>query len=248
MNRETSIRIALIAALERELHPLARGWNVTELVDQGRSYRVYRCNDVLAVAGGIGAGAAGKLARAIVAKYRPQTLVSVGVAGALIRSLKVANVVTPNVIIDAATGHEYRCEAGGGILVSAAQISGSTAARQALVEKFHALAVDMEAAAVAEVARAEQVGFRCVKAISDEAGFSMPNLGSFVDEQGRFATGKFVAWAIWRPWVWPKVIALARNTGKAVRALCLWLEKNLASGLQAARIVKIEGTEFLETF
>ena len=78
------------------------------------------------------------------------------------RSLKVGNIITPNVIMNSASGTEYRCDQGGGILVTAGEIAGNTS-KQALVEKFHALAVDMEAAAVAEVAKNAQIGFRCVK-------------------------------------------------------------------------------------
>jgi hypothetical protein len=203
------------------------------------------------MAGGIGCDAARRAAQAVVKRYRPQMLVSAGLAGALIRSLKVGNVIVPNVIIDGRTGAEYRCSLGegvlgGGILVSAAQVAGSET-KQALVEKFHALAVDMEAAGVAEVAREEQLGFRCVKAISDEAGFPMPPVNRFVDQEGKFHTSRFAAWASVRPAVWPSVIALARNSNRASRALCDWLQEKAASGLQPAKVVKLAGTEFSET-
>lgn len=239
MTRPFTTRIAIITALERELQPLIRGWNTTELRFQGRTWRIYQRDDVIAAAGGIGAKAAEITARGIVNQYHPELLISAGFAGALIRSLKVASVITPNVIVDAATGNEYRCETGGGILVTAGEIASGDS-RQELVEKFHGLAVDMEAAAVAEVAQTARIGFRCVKAISDEAHFSLPPMNRFVGTDGHFQTGKFMAFAAMRPWIWPKVVALARNGNRAARALCHWLSRYPANDFQAARVVKLD--------
>ena len=215
-------RIAIIAALDRELHPLVKNWKSSSFSHGGRDYRAYERDNVIAFAGGIGKASAVLAAKAVIANYHPETLLSVGLAGALLHSLKVGNVITPNVIVDAASGSEYRCDSGGGVLVSAAEIAGPDS-KQQLVEHFHALAVDMEAAGVAEVAHQEQVGFRCVKAISDEADFTLPPLIRFVDAQGKFQTGKFIAWASVHPAVWPRTIALARNSKRAARALCDWL-------------------------
>ena len=152
-------------------------------------------------------------------QYRPALLISVGLAGALIRSLKVGSVFTPNVVVDAADGAEYRCTAdgnhvSGGVLVSAAEIAGAEAKRE-LVNRFHGLVVDMEAAGVAKVAQQEQIGFRCVKAISDEADFAMPPMGKFLNAAGEFQSGKFALWAALRPWQWPRIAALARNSKRA---------------------------------
>src|SRR5258707_12550593 len=150
-----NVRLAIIAALDREIQPLVRGWQRTGVG--------YRQDDTLVVAGGIGYEAARRAARAVVKEFRPQMLVSAGFAGALIGTLKVGNVLLPNVIIDGRNGMEYRCNfgegiLGGGILVSAAQIAGPGSgndSKRELAGKFHALAVDMEAAAVAEVAQEE---------------------------------------------------------------------------------------------
>jgi adenosylhomocysteine nucleosidase len=244
--------IAIIAALERELLPLVRGWKQSAFTFGGKSFRVYQDDHsrekLVAVAGGIGCCAAELAARAVVAEYRPQALISAGLAGAIIRSLKVGCVITPNVIIDGRSGTEYRCSlgegvVGGGVLVSAGEIAGA-GSKPALMEAFHALAVDMEAAGVAEVATEAQIGFCCVKAISDEADFPMPALNRFVGPEGNFQTGKFVAWAAFRPWVWPRVIALGRNGNRATRALCDWLKSHVTSNLQPGRVVRLERAEF----
>ncbi len=235
-------RIAIIAAMERELAPLVRGWKRSTLDCAGRALTCFEkqppeSQDMVAVAGGIGCKNAEQAAKGVVAQYHPAMLVSAGLAGALIRSLKVGSIVTPNVIVDAATGIEYRCATGGGsigggILVSSDEVAGAEA-KQKLVERFHALIVDM-------------VGFRCVKAISDEADFVMPPLSGFVDAEGKFQIGKFAGWAVFRPHYWAKIAALARNSRKATEALCGWLVKDLSSGLPAGKVVTLDGAEFSE--
>jgi adenosylhomocysteine nucleosidase len=112
------------------------------------------------------------------------------------------------------------------VLVTAAEVAGAES-KAALVERFHGLVVDMEAAGVARVAQQFNVGFRCVKAISDEFDFAMPPLNRFVDEAGNFKTGRFTAWAAVRPQHWAVVLRLARNSGRATQALSQWLKKNL---------------------
>jgi len=238
--------IAIVAALDRELQPLveAQGWKQSSIAFNGKTFKVYEQENVVAVAGGIGCRAAERAARAVVSQYRPQALISAGLAGALIRSLKVGCVVTPNVIMDGRNGNEYRCTLGqgliaGGVLVSANEIAGRES-KQKLVEDFHALAVDMEAAAVAEVARESGIGFCCVKAISDESSFSMLPLNQFVNAEGDFLTAKFAVWAVVRPWTWLRVMALGRNSRQAARELCDWLKTHVTRSLQPGKVVRLE--------
>jgi adenosylhomocysteine nucleosidase len=211
---------------------------------------LFERDGVVAVVSGIGCKNAEQAARAVVEQYRPALLISVGLAGALIRSLKVGSVFTPSVVVDAAEGAEFRCMAdgnrvNGGVLVSAAEIAGAEAKRE-LVNRFHGLVVDMEAAGVARVAQQEQIGFRCVKAISDEADFVMPPMEKFLNTAGEFQSGKFALWAALRPWQWARVAALARNSKRAITALSNRLQADLASGLQSKEIVTLGRAEFSE--
>jgi nucleoside phosphorylase len=243
-------KIAIIAAMEREIAPLVRGWQRGTLPSGERKFVLFECGGVLAVVSGIGCRNAELAARTIVAQYRPTLLISAGLAGALIRSLKVASVFTPNVVVDAADGAEFRCTAdgnhvSGGVLVSAAEIAGAEAKRK-LVNRFHGLVVDMEAAGVAKVAQQEQIGFRCVKAISDEADFVLPPMGNFFNDAGEFQRGKFALWAALRPWQWPRIAALARNSKRAIAALSDRLHQDLASALSPKEVVTLDRAEFSE--
>ena len=153
-------KIAIIAAMEREIAPLVRGWQRARFHSGDRKFTVFESDGVIAVVSGIGCKNAELAARAVVTQYRPAILISAGLAGALIRSLKVGSVFTPNVVVDAADGAEYRCIAdgnhvSGGVLVSSGEIAGAEAKRE-LVNRFHGLVVDMEAAGVAKVAQQER--------------------------------------------------------------------------------------------
>ena len=243
-------KVAIIAAMEREIAPLVRGWKRSTLPSGQTNFTCFERDGAVAAVSEIGCKNAEIITRAIVDRHRPALLISVGLAGALIRSLKVGSVFTPSVVVDAADGAEYRCAAdgnhvSGGVLVSAQRLLGSRP-RGELVNRFHGLVVDMEAAGVAKVAQQEQIGFRCVKAISDEADFTMPPMGKFLNAAGEFRSGKFALWAALRPWQWPRVAALARNSKRATDALCNRLRNDLASALPAKEVVTLDRAEFLE--
>lgn len=241
--------IGIITALERELHPLVEshgGWTRSTLQLSGTTLVCYEHRDRVAAAGGIGCKQAEAAARAMMKKYQPQMLLSAGLAGALIRSLKVGSIVTPNVIVDAATGTQYRCgdrTSAEMRLVTASRIAGPQS-KADLAERFHALAVDMEAAGVARVAQECSAGFLCVKAISDEFDFPLPPLNRFVDGKGNFKTGSFAAWTALRPQHWPKVFELSRNSAQALRALAAWLDLNLVGGPDSSSVVTLEDARY----
>lgn len=210
--------IAIVAALDRELAPLVHNWQSNTFSCGGRYFRVHERDELVAVAGGIGRTAATTVAGAMVERYRPEMLISAGLAGALVQGLQAGSVFSPHMVIDSSSGTQYRSESGNGILVTVDEIVDS-ASKQALRAKFKAAAVDMEAAAIAEVARRERIRFRCIKAISDESDFEMPPLRQFVDAQGKFREARFVLWAMSRPLRWPSLIPLAGNARRAARAL-----------------------------
>jgi adenosylhomocysteine nucleosidase len=243
-------KTAIIAAMERELAPLVQGWKKSALSSGAHEFTLFESEGLIAIVSGIGCQNAALAASTVVEKFHPSTLVSVGLAGALIRSLKVGNIFTPNVVVDASDSAEYRCAAdssriSGGVLVSVAEITGAEAKKQ-LVQNFHALVVDMEAAGVARVAQEANIDFRCVKAISDEADFAMPPMNRFIDAAGHFQTGKFAVWAVLRPWQWLRIAALARNSSRATRALCDWLATNLITGSQTEEVVTLNTPELSE--
>lgn len=211
--------IAIVAALEREVRPLVKNWRVSDREHDGRRFRFFENGEVVVVCGGIGAAAARRAAEAVIAIFDPKIVCSAGFAGALDTSLKVGDVVRPRTVINAGDGSRTVVNGGEGILVSFASVAGP-AQKAKLRESFGAQAVDMEAAAVARAAEAARITFRAVKAISDEIDFEFPATERFVDSEGRFSEGGFALFASARPWLWWRVIQLARNSNRASRALC----------------------------
>lgn len=217
-------KLAMVAALEREVRPLIRHWQVTDREHDGGRFRFFETKDVVVVCGGIGAAAARRAGEAVLALFCPETVISVGFAGALESSLKVGDVLRPRKVINAADGSSVLRSDGNGVLVSFGSVA-SPEQKQNLGKSFGAQAVDMEAASVARAAEARRVDFLAVKVISDEVGFEFPSTERFIDVSGRFSELRFAVFAILRPWLWFRVIQLARNSTVASHALCTYLRE-----------------------
>ena len=235
-------RVAIVASLEREVRPLVKEWRVSEKEHAGRGFRFFENGEIVLVCGGIGAEAARRAAEAVIAIYSPKLIYSAGFAGALDPALKVADIVQPQRLVNVGDGSSVHLDRGEGVLVSFGSVA-NPAQKIKLRDSFSALAVDMEAAAVARAAEARRVEFAVVKVISDEFDFSFPSMERFIDPNGQFLEMRFVQFAALRPWLWPQVARLARNSSRASRALCDRLRKVTAesdaigSGAQAVEEV-----------
>ena len=205
----------IIAALPREVAPLVKGWKCEKLPGNRTVY--LRDNAVVACAGMGPAQVA--LAVSAARTLLPITeLISVGLAGACDPALKIGDLVRPGVVIDRNTGERFLDEQHESVLVSTDAIL-SVAEKERLRVAYDAAAVDMEAATVARLARAHRLGFRAVKVISDTADFNMSDLAGFATEEGQFREGAFALHAAVRPWMWGRLIGLAKNSSRAVKAL-----------------------------
>jgi adenosylhomocysteine nucleosidase len=208
--------------LEREVRPLVKSWRVTDKEHDGRRFRFFENGEVVVVCGGIGAAASRRASEAVIAIFDPNIICSAGFAGALDPKLRVGDVVRPSSVINAGDGSRTVVEGGEGVLVSFASVA-SPLQKSKLRDSFGADVVDMEAAAVARSAEARHKQFTVVKAISDEMDFEFPAMDRFIDADGRFSQGRFAWYAGVRPWLWPRVMRLARNSKRASHALCAYL-------------------------
>ncbi len=218
-----SERIAIVAALEREVAPFLSLAVCCVYEREGRRYTFYERDGATLVCGGMGAAAARAAARAVITHSRADLLVSAGFAGAAAPGRWVGSIVVPAVVVDALSGEKFSTRAGKGVLVTSPGVCGR-AEKAGVRARYEADAVDMEAAAVARVAREQGVQFLAVKAISDAADFEMPPLGRFIARDGRLRTASFVASAILRPWWWPRIPKLRRNSVAAARSLSAFLQ------------------------
>jgi len=241
MSSVVKIRIAIIAAMEREVAPLTRSWKVRMIEHGGRRYRLFENREAVLVCGGIGAEAARRATEAVIQEANPAVVISAGFAGALDGSLEVGQVLEPRTVINAADGVRTEVGSGAGILVSSTTVAGKEQ-KIRLGKAYGASAVDMEAAAVAQGAEARGVEFAALKAISDAADFSLPALNRFVAADGTFHSVRFAGHVAVRPWLWRTTIVLARNSAKASQALCGALASYLARETHNRRSLPAESS------
>jgi len=154
-------------------------------------------------------------------------VISAGFAGALIPDLRAGDVVVAGKVMDAGDGSCVETGSGSRGLVSVAEMA-SVERKRVLGAKYDAVAVDMEAAAVAKSAGLRSVRFGAVKAISDVLDFEVPVVEGSVDAQGRFHEGRFLAGIALRPWVWGRVVRMAVNSSVAAKNLAETLRVQIA--------------------
>ena len=215
-----STKIAIVAALEREVWPLVKDWSsVSRREYGGRWFKFFEKDRLVLVCGGMGPEAARRAAEAIISLYQPELVISTGFAGGLDPALQAGHTLTPRHVIDACDGSRTDSGTGEGVLVSFETIA-DVEQKARLAKAYGAQAVDMEAAAVARAAEAHGVRFLACKVISDANDSLMPPIGRFIGEGGRFQAFKFVSYVAFRPWLWGRVQQLARHSVIAAGKLC----------------------------
>jgi adenosylhomocysteine nucleosidase len=185
---------------------------------------------LLAVSG-IGCPAAGAAARALVAA-QVSALMTFGLAGALDPALAAGTVILPGELISRDGARFVTCKAWRervaaslGFAVSTATLLTSARAIETPAEKAAAFrdtgaaAVDMESAAVAEVAAAHGLPFIAVRVIVDTAGDTLPPAVVAASRAGRVEIGRLIAAVVAAPREIAELLRLARRYRMAMRSL-----------------------------
>lgn len=178
----------------------------------------FELQTAVVVVGGIGQNAARRAAQAVITRYSPVRMVSAGIAGALKAGMIVGDVVRAREVVNAGSGERFAAGGSDGTVVTVTSVSGATEKRS-LAAEWNADVVEMEAAAVAEMAKINGLVFEAVKAISDELEFAMPPVGQFVSDTGKFETLLFAAFIAVRPQWWHAVRQLNANSQTAAMKL-----------------------------
>lgn len=210
--------VAIVAALEREVWPFVKDWPVTRREYDGHSFKFFEASGIVLVCGGMGSEAARRAAEAVIGLYHPGVIISAGFAGALDPGLAVGHTLTPRHVIDARDGSRTDSGGGEGILVTFEDVA-DVEQKARLGAAYGAHAVDMEAAAVARSAQVHGVRFLACKVISDTTGRGLPPIARFIGKDGGFQTGRFLSHVALRPWLWPGVLRLARDSALAAGKL-----------------------------
>ena len=228
-------RITVVTALRLEsravLAALARPRRIRSV--SGPSWAgTAGANHVTIVQGGVGPEAARRAAAALAADS--DVILSIGFAGGLAPWLAPGDLVLPAVVlweegelvrryavhdavlgqVDAALQSELGWRPTRGDLFSSPTVLAATAAKRRAAERYGAIAVEMEAAALAAYAAERGVTFVALRAILDPADLSLEGL----------PPGLAASWAarvrlVAIPSVWPLLAMLRRHVAVAAAAL-----------------------------
>ena len=210
-------RIAIIAALPREIATLVEGWQ--DESDLARKICIYTSDAAIAVCAGMGAARAELAVQQALARGPVSYIFSVGWAGALKPEISAGSVHHPAYVVDALTKQKFAAVAGTGTLVTVGNVANAEE-KKALAAQFDADFVDMEAATVARLAAEQGIPFAVVKAISDEQDEALPEIAKFTTKDGWVRESAFALHVALRPWTWLATLRMARGASASARNLC----------------------------
>jgi len=210
-------RIAILAALPREVAPLVREWDAP-VVSRAEGTSIWESDRAIVVCAGMGRERV-TLALNLAESCGPlRAVISVGYAGALREGMRIDGVYWPAIVIDGQTGERFACEDGEGVLVTADHVVGRNE-KPKLAVQWNADLVDMEAATAAKLAKVRALPFRTLRAISDPVDDDLPDLGRFTDVRGGFQSGSFAMYVALHPWLIPTTVRLGKQSSRASQAL-----------------------------
>ena len=226
-----SHRIAIIAALSGELKPLVSDWS-----PQPDGAFLTQRGDValIAVAKGIGIVRA-EQAVSIAETYGSlNALVSIGWAGGASCGVQPGMAYEVGEVIDPASGERYATSAGPSPikLVTLDHVAGREEKRK-VAESYGASLVDMEAVAVARLARARGLPFYCWKAVTDIATEDLPDFNYFLDQEKQLRTRQVATYALTHPRYVAPLLRMGRNSKSGAEALAHALRGWISEGRYA---------------
>lgn len=223
MSTHVNRRIAILAALPREIAPLIRDWPVHK-GSRRDGYLIAECDRAIAVCAGMGQNRVTYAFSLALARGPIHSVISVGYAGALRTGIARGTVHLPATVIDRRTGMRYACPDGDGVLITVDRALNAEE-KHKMAEQWQADLVDMEAAEVARLASVHDLPFRALKVVSDEVDDLLPDLNRFVDDRGQFREAAFAGYIAVRPWRAAAVIRMGRHTAQASQAMAEELRK-----------------------
>ena len=212
-------RTAIIAALPGELAPLVRGWKHQR--QNGVQLWHHRDENLyVAACAGMGQAAATRAFAAVEADAPIDLVFSVGWAGALNSSIAAGSAHNVAGVIDVRTGERFRCDAGAGSfwLATSPRVANGTE-KQRLANTYGAALVDMEAAAIARLAKMREIPFYSLKGVSDPLDAEMPDFNPFITADGRLQAARFALYALMHPRYWPALLRMGDNSKKASQSI-----------------------------
>jgi adenosylhomocysteine nucleosidase len=222
--------ILILTGVELEARALARQLELPAW--RGLGFPVFGRGAVRLAAVGLGAGLCESRFGPLADGLDVPLVISAGVCGALDPRLRSGDLVIPERVIDqdgvthAVAVRHRELLAGAspapwaGALYTAREVVATPGAKAALFARTGAVAVDMESAVVA--ARAARAGCQAlvVRAVSDDAGHSMPaELARLVTPEGRLRVASALTLGVTRPAALAGALELGQRTRRALQVV-----------------------------
>jgi adenosylhomocysteine nucleosidase len=193
-------------------------------VDWARTARL-GSHELLLVANGAGPHRAAAALETALPRFNPDALVSAGLCGALSPELKPTDIVVAAEVIHGEAHYptaELDCSRphSRGVVRTIDHVA-QTAQEKGVLFRDGAVAVEMEAGAVAATAQTAGLPFFCIKAVSDLANETLENdLNTALRPDGHFDTIKILGSTLRRPLVRvPELLRLWRRSARAADSL-----------------------------
>jgi adenosylhomocysteine nucleosidase len=217
-----SMHIAVLAAMPIELRPFVRS---AGLQPSGEDYTgSVAGHDITAAKMGVGMTGATRTTERLLRAGDVDRVVVIGICGGLDESIPIGSVLSPEVLVDGATGTEYRPAAWDPIELRGTLVTFDDFELELqMIPKLAAdgaSAVDMETAAVAAVCEQHGCPYAVFRSISDYAmdGTVDAAIGAMAKPDGSSDRGAALRYMVRRPWRIPGLLRLGRGAQAAAKA------------------------------
>jgi adenosylhomocysteine nucleosidase len=225
----TVIRTAIVAAMPGELKPLvqnqASGWRRQKRNGVHLWRRRFDGGEWVAACAGVGQNAAARALAEIERDGPVAQVLSVGWAGALKLTCKpgqayrVAGVVELPTNTRLATAPFDSAGRDSKIWLATSTTVVPQQEKQKIAAGYSVDLVDMEAIALARLAKARGVAFHCIKGVSDGADAILPDFNPFLTAGGHFKRAKFILFALFHPGYWQALKQMGENSKQAAQRM-----------------------------
>lgn len=220
-------RLGIIAAFPAELRPLVRGWKqvrVRNSVPRARAWQgLLGPAECVAVAGGMGSSAAAAACSFAESLSDLDELISFGWAGALSCGMQGGCAYRVTEVIDGTNGERFMAtplaSSGAALRLVTTDRVVLAQEKRALADRYQAVLVDMEAAAVARIAQSKGIPFACIKAVSDTPADLLPDFSRFTDAEGGLRMPALLLHLAFRPRYWRSLARMSKNSKTGAEAM-----------------------------
>jgi len=213
---ERPARIGLLAPMPSEFTPVVKAF----ALERGNAGYCGTSGPIGLVAGktGIGTKLAAEATERMLDADDVEHVMVIGIAGGM-GECRVGDIVYPEVVVDKATGAEYRPTPlsdvpSRGRLVTHDDFDMTDDERDALVADGF-IAVDMETAAVAGVCERRGVPWSAVRSISDLVGVTPGDVIGLANADGTPNVGASIRYLVTKPWRIPRLVRLGLDSTRA---------------------------------